>query len=145
MSDIDYGTPTAPVPSGAWVSVSEADAYFETRYGASALWTSGVDKTAVLVTAQQDLENCSDYGFDAVTEDAPATTAMIHAVCEQAMFRLIDPDIETRAALRAQGVTRADIVGETYGACTGFPVCARAKVLLRTYARGDSDFIPLQS
>jgi hypothetical protein len=97
-----------------WITTEEADVYFATRMGADVYWLSGTDKEAALVTAQRDLESCGLFTFPTLDSGESGTEAMQNAVCEQALFRLMDPDIDQRLSLQAQGVTKADMVGETY-------------------------------
>lgn len=115
-----------------WLTEEEADTYFETRLGASALWTDSTDKTAALTTAQAQIVNCAEFTFTDEELEEP-TTAMQNAVCEQALFLLRDPDMESRLALQAQGVTQAGIVQETYGGRRGlFPIAIQARAELVT-------------
>lgn len=100
------------------VSIEYADAYFATRLGASAYWTSGAEKTAALQTGENQL--AAVYG--AVTDKV--------AVCEQALFLLQDADIDARASLQAQGVTAAGVVGESYKGHGGIAVCPYARGIL---------------
>lgn len=113
------------------VSVADADTYFATRFGASTYWASGVDKDGALQTA----ENMLDVEYDLGSEDADAAVVE-KAICEQALFLLRNPDWESRAALRAQGVTHAGIVEETYAAGGGQPICEFARKSLSSLARG---------
>lgn len=115
-----------------WLTEEEADTYFETRLGATAIWTDSVDKTAALTTAQAHLVNAGEFTFTDEELEEP-TAAMQNAVCEQALFLLRDPDMETRLALQAQGVTQAGIVQETYGGRRGtFPIALQARAELVT-------------
>jgi hypothetical protein len=116
-----------------WLTEAYADSYFDTRYGASTHWVSGIDKIAVLTTAQQDIEGCPDYAFDDVSESAPADQAMKDAVCEQALFRLMDADIDIRQATKAQGVVQQGAIQETYTGGGEVPIAPKAKQLLRPY------------
>lgn len=93
------------------VTVEEADAYFATRLGASTYWNSATEKTAALTTAENDI--LAVYG------------SLTNKTCvyEQALFRLMDADMDRRQNLRAQGVTVAGIVKETYQTFSGIPLC----------------------
>lgn len=138
--------------SYAWLTTTEADAYFENRFGSASYWTSGVDKTALIHTAQRDLEMSGLFEFledtdsDGVLEDLAASgatpsTSMKEAVCEQALFRLQNPEIEQRLNLRAQGVASAGVVNETYhGGVDSFPIAPKARALLKQYAQAGNTF-----
>jgi len=102
-----------------WVSSSDADTYFATRYGASDYWVSGIEKDYALRSAQWELFACDKYklphpmtGHDGVTTIFPKSVEA--AICEQALYRLIDTGEERRSLLKAQGVTRAGAWEETY-------------------------------
>jgi len=101
-----------------------ADTYFSTRYGASAAWSalSESDKTALLTTAENDLV--------AVYGSVPETDAGQRCIYEQAFFRMLDADVDTRSALQAQGVSAAGIAKESYRAGGGIAVCAYAQQVL---------------
>ena len=108
-----------PLPGGVYlVSNAWADDYFVTRYGAAALWTplSEADKTAALATAEAQLKQRYSVG---VTDGDKA------AVCEQALFLVLSgAGADRRAALQAQGVTAASMVGESYAPRDGGPAIA---------------------
>lgn len=108
------GTPVTGGTFSGWLTSVEADTYFETRLNATP-FTSATDavKAAALTTAQGDLVASPDFTFIATDLAAPAQ-AMKDAVCEQALFLLLDPDMALRQNMRAQGVTGAGIVIETY-------------------------------
>lgn len=125
------GTPISS--SSGWVSVQEADTYFGTRHNAGTMWSSLAPnaKTALLTTAQQPIELCPDYTWP---DDDEITQAMKNAVCEQAFFMLLDPDMETRLALIAQGVSEAGLVMEKYkeGASGEIPIAPLARRHLKS-------------
>jgi hypothetical protein len=102
--------------ASTWVSEADADTYFSTRLGASTYWSSGAEKEAALTTAQWQIENSDLFaGYPDVSESGvDAVQAQADAVCEQALFLLMDADVDTRVNLQAQGVTQAGIVQETY-------------------------------
>lgn len=107
------------------VSVEWADAFMAKRLGASTAWPSDADtKEAALETAENDL--AAAFG------DVPDTDTGKKAVCEQALFRLVNTGADRRAALQAQGVTSAGIVQESYAQGAGYkiPVCAYARAVL---------------
>lgn len=113
-----------------WLTLEEAEEYFDTRLGADA-WNAAGDTTKLkaIKTGQVDLMACPDFTFDA---DADVTAAQQEAVCEQALFLLANPDMESRIALQAQGVLQAGIIQETYsGNAPDVVVAARARQLLR--------------
>jgi hypothetical protein len=134
------GTPISS--SSGWVTVEDADQYFGTRHGIGTLWSdlSVAARTAVLTTAQRTIQFNDDYTFpDEVTQE------MKDAVCEQVFFMLMDPDIEVRAALRAQGVVEAGLVLEKYRQAYGgdIPIAPLAKKYLRSLKNSDTHEIPL--
>ena len=127
--------------SDLWVTITEADAYMVTRHGAAAKWPSvKATKTAVLTTAQADIEAAEHYTFldgdlEDLTEDP--TDPMKAAVFEQALFRLLDPDMEVRAAIQRQGVTSSTPVGEAYAGLGGaIPICYLAACRIEEYRTG---------
>lgn len=103
-----------------WLTTGDADTYFETRLGAEDYWATGTPKTAALTTAQNDIVNSGLYTFtdsdgNDLTEPGSETQLMKDAVCEQALFLLRDvAGIDGRAALQAQGVASAAIIGESF-------------------------------
>jgi hypothetical protein len=110
------------------VTVEQANTYFATRLGASRYWTADTEKAAALATAENQL---------ATLYALADTEACRNAVCEQALFLLRDPDgVEARAALQAQGVTEAGIVGEKYAGAAGIAVCPFAAQALADLALG---------
>lgn len=121
-----------------FVSIAEADAYFLTRLGASTYWTSGAEKTAALTTAYNDLVSCGQFDFSDVAsgeEDADLKLAQ----CEQALFLLQNPDMESRLALQAQGVTAAGIVSEAYNGASDIIIAPRASQTLAAAGYGSTD------
>lgn len=115
-----------------WITEEAADAYFGTRYGAAEYWASGTDKEGALATAYNMLNGCGRFSFP--TE---ATTAMRVAQCEQALFIVQQGKaLDLRASLRAQGVRKADEVGETYAAeDAAMPISPRAAAFLKDYVK----------
>ena len=138
------GEPLGGGLGSSWVSEAEADAYFETRYGASTYWTESIDKTAVLTTAQQWIEMSGYYTFeddegtDLTASGETPSDAMKDAVCEQALFMLLDTDMERRMSLQAQGVYAAGIIQEEYAFNGAHIVLApMVMLLLAEYASGN--------
>lgn len=138
-----------PITSGSgstWVTTAEADTYFSTRHGIGTLWSqydnAPAAKTALLVTAQQPIELSPAYTWP---DDAVITQPMKDAVCEQAFFMLLDPDMEVRMALIAQGVEEAGLVMEKYrqSAKAEAPIAPRAKILLLSLKTAGSHEVPL--
>ena len=119
-----------------WFDIYFAEAYFATRLNASP-WTGAESdtKVAALATAQADIEFHPDFTFTDEDKATPAT-AMKNAVCEQALFRLADPDMDLRQSMRAQGVTAAWMVQEQYrqGKTAGAVIAPKARDLLAAYA-----------
>lgn len=136
------GTPLDSAGATDWLDTTDADAYFATRHGIGALWSdlTPAQKAALLITAQQPIENDPRFTFP----DEP-TQAMKDAVCEQAFFMLLDPDMELRQALQAQGVTEANLVMERYRDSVGgsVPLAPRVLVLLKSITENDGHEIAL--
>lgn len=127
--------------SADWLEIADADTYMATRHGASTYWTSGADKAGALRTAQDDLETSGLFSFkdsDGVDLGTTPTDAMKYAVCEQALFLLRDPDMETRLHLQSQGVRSASVVSEAYAGTQQIPIAPRAVRWARTYWVGNS-------
>lgn len=116
-----------------WVTEQEADEYFETRLGADEYWKSGVAKTAALVTAQRDIESCGRWTFEEVSSGAPASETMKTAVFEQALFRLMDQDIDRRQSLQVQGVVSEQNIGESFSGQRGIVISPYAERMLSAY------------
>lgn len=136
------GTPISS--SSGWVSVIEADTYFGTRHNVGTMWSAlaPTAKTALLTTAQQPIELSRDYTWP---DDDEITQPMKDAVCEQAFFMMLDPDMEVRMALIAQGVEEAGLVMEKYrqSAKAEVPIAPRAKIALKTLKTAGSHEVPL--
>jgi len=126
----------ATAVTGNWATVEEANAYFATRLGAADYWTTDVEKEAALTTAQNQIEFSNKFSIpDSPT--ATQTANMKKAAYEQALFLLIDEGSGRRAALLAQGVIKADLVGETYRGAAGgeIPIAPLAAGALRGLAK----------
>lgn len=124
----------SPITGGeaGWIDVNDAALYFQTRLH-SAAWTASGSKAAALLTAQRDIEYCPDFTFTALDTATPST-AMKNAVCEQALFRLNDPDSDIRTGLIGQGVAAAWAVQEQYSKSRGAtPICPTARQMLAGY------------
>jgi hypothetical protein len=119
-----------------WGTLDQANAFFANR-PEQGLWTGCTLQGAYLAWAQRDILSCNDYLFpvDANNFIVP-TDAMIMAVCEQALFRLIDPDVDARMAAQAQNIGDAGLVQERYRLSIGqVPICFAAKSLLQNYLK----------
>jgi hypothetical protein len=135
------GTGT-PISGGSiWADSTYGDTYFASRHGVGTRWSdlSSAQKTALLTTAQADIEHEGRWKFtddDGVALDV--TDLMRDAVCEQALFRLLDPDVDLRAALMSQGVVAADEIGETYerALLREVAVAPKARALLTGFVQG---------
>lgn len=119
-----------------------ADTYFGTRHGIGTMW-SGLtpsQKIALLTTAQMPIENDDSYTFPTTV-----TTAMQNAVCEQAYFMLLDPDMEIRASLQAQGVIEAGFIKEVYRESGGgeIPIAPMAAKLIKSLRATATNQVPL--
>ncbi len=124
--------------SNPWVTEADAEAYFATRLGASEYWASGTDREAALTTAYNDLAGCGLFDFELPSgEEIPNAWAV--ALCEQALFLLMDEGIDARAGLISQGVSQAGIVKESYNRLTahtspgGIVIAPKARALLADY------------
>lgn len=131
----------SPISGGAlWADTSDGDTYFAARHGIGTLWSglTSAQKTALLTTAQADIENSGRYTFvDADGVAVDVAQSMKDAVCEQALMRLLDPDVDLRAIVQAQGVVAADEVGEQYSRALleAVPLAPRIAGLLTAYVQ----------
>lgn len=121
----------------SFISEEDADTYFSSRLGASEYWTSGMTtKEAALVTAYNQL-NSLPFSFPTTIAQA-----MKDAQCEQALFLLMDTDLDKRAALQAQGVVAAGVVKETYkDKKYAIPLSPVAEALLDPYKEESAFFM----
>ncbi len=98
---------TITVGTNSWVTIAEADIYFESRYGASA-WAglSTANKTSLLITAYNWINSQIQF-----TIAASATAAVVkNAQCESAWYIYSYwTEHEDRRALYTQGVREFDI------------------------------------
>lgn len=126
-------------PSGlgaryGFLTIAEADAYFDTRLGASTLWTATTAKAAALQTAYNDLVNSQLFTLPTYTDVQDPLQIIQDAQCEQALFLLIDQDgIDRRSALRSQGVVFSGLVRESYRTTNGIAISTRAETMLKAY------------
>jgi hypothetical protein len=124
------------VGDNSWVTIDEAEDYFETRY-LSDEWVeaSHENKIKALVSAYRQISTNEDYSFLETASDN-----MKYAQYEQALYLLKFGDsMERRASLQAQGVTRAGIVDENYKETNGgVQLCPTAAKLLNSYLVVDS-------
>lgn len=102
----------------AWVSDAEALAYFATRINATSWSPSGTNTTALLTTAQWQIENSglfADYPNGSNASGEALVQEQKDAVCEQALFLLKESvSVEARTSLQDQGVEAASLLGESY-------------------------------
>jgi len=133
---------TTPTGTYGFVTLSEAATYFDTRLGASTYWASGVDKEGALQLAYNDLIDCGLFDFTLASgEDYPQV--WLEAQCEQALFLLIQGvGLDLRTGLQAQGVTSANVVGETYRVPRGggIPIAPRARQALTNEYIDETDW-----
>ncbi|MFA5456869.1 MAG: hypothetical protein WC261_04465 [Synergistaceae bacterium] len=118
------------VGTNSWVTVAEAELYFEARLNATS-WTgaTATQKIQALIMAYRQL-NSGQYSFPTVVVDT-----MKYAQLEQALFLLAySADIDARMALQAQGVTEAGIVKEKYSSAGTIPICAIAQAWIKDCA-----------
>ena len=133
--------------SDLWPTEAEATTYMETRQGAADVWPAlEADQTTILTTAQADIEAPGIYTFEDddgedITDDP--TDAMKESVYEQALFRLLDEDVDVRGGIQAQGVVSATPVGETYnGLGASITIAALAAARIETYQTGSNSSGP---
>ena len=121
-----------------FVTLDEADAFFETRLGSEDWFASGTDKVAALHTAYRDLSSSNLFLLPTSSED-PATK---YAQLEQALFLVQQGSaIDARAGIQAQHVKQSSVVQEAYEPPAGFsgpPLSVRAVGWLRNYQRTGS-------
>ena len=112
----------------AWLTTGDADTFFITRHGADS-WAglASEKKTALLTTAQSELEAVATTAFPTGDD---ITQAMKDAVCEQAFFRMLDPDVDLRGAMKAPGVAASRSTKESYRAT------AQGEITIAPMARG---------
>lgn len=100
------------VGTNSWATVAEADTYFTGRFGVSTLWSGLVtaSKEAALITSYKNLMNSGLFSLP-----VEGSTLLKEAQCEQSLFLINhQTDMDVRLGLMAQGVVKADLVGETY-------------------------------
>lgn len=99
------------VGTNSWVTVEEADAYMESRFGSWEFWTDETNKEAALITAYKKIVQSGYF------ENLPTTSNdnMKDAQCELALFLVMESgDLLRRAGLQSQGVVQAGISKESY-------------------------------
>jgi hypothetical protein len=95
------------------LTLAEAEAYMDSRFGSWEFWTDDANKEAALITAYKKIVNSG--WFADLPAPADATQNMKDAQCEMALFLLMEGgDLNRRAGLQAQGVIQAGIAHETY-------------------------------
>ncbi len=115
----------------SWITETEADTYFTTRFGASDYWLSGTDKEGAIITAYGWLMGCPRFSLAA---SASAAQILKDAQCEMVLFLVIhQPDIDLRVGLQAQGVREAGIVKEKYDGKNRMPIPPFVIALLDAY------------
>ena len=125
---------TLIIGTNSWVTINEADSYFESRLGASLHWNSATEKETALITAYNQLKNNSEYSFPISIEQI--TDNMKKAQCEQALFLIeFNSGIERRKSLQAQGVISSGVIGEQFDKDTlnKLPISSYAKIFLKLY------------
>jgi len=116
-----------------WITLEEAETYFETRYNSTAWDSAASSQTAALQTAYNQLIDCGRFSTP-TTPDTPGK--MKRAQCEQALFIIQhQEDADSRMGLQAQGVTSAGIVQESYEIIGGIPVSPYAVKALSAWDR----------
>ncbi len=103
----------------AWLSVTEANTYFETRIDGAEFWVTGLTKADEILLSQRDIELSSAFDFDDLLDgedliEANVTDELKAAVCEQILFRLKEPSAEKRMHLMSMGVRDTKVVGERW-------------------------------
>ena len=103
------------MPDIGWISITNADDYFETRY-AHADWDTlnNEDKKALLTTSYDRIRYYKKFNIPPVPT-AAQKAKLADAQCEMANYIIIHlADEDRRKGLQAQGVVGAGIVKETY-------------------------------
>jgi hypothetical protein len=103
------------MPDIGWVSKTDADAFFVTRYGCSA-WATliAADSTALLTTAWNRILHDPRWTIPAVP-DAASKLKLAYAQELTAWYMYIHlQDEDRRKGLQVQGVIQAGLVQETY-------------------------------
>jgi hypothetical protein len=103
------------MPDIGWVSKTDADAFFVTRYGCSA-WATliAADSTALLTTAWNRILHDPRWTIPAVP-DAASKLKLAYAQELTAWYMYVHlQDEDRRKGLQAQAVTQAGLVQETY-------------------------------
>lgn len=117
-----------------WVTLDEAEDYFETRLNADVWWNSGTDKIAALVSAYYSIKDSDEFSISD-TEDAETVK---RAQYEQTIFLLIDGQgLERRRNLIAQGVVEARFIKEIYreDAVNIYPLADNVRNILKPYKK----------
>jgi len=122
---------TITVGTNSWVTMTEANTFFEGRIKSSDYWTASADDNIpALITAYKWLQ-AGKYAF-------PATIvqAIKDAQCEMALFLLQhQSDLDLRVGLQVQGVIAAGVVKEKYrnNKYTALPIPPIVEQLLEDY------------
>lgn len=99
------------VGTNSWVTVAEADAYMDSRFGSWEFWDDDINKDAALITAYKKIKQ-SGF-FDSLPDTADEN--MKDAQCEMALYLVMEGgDLLRRSGLQAQGVVEAGIAKEKY-------------------------------
>jgi hypothetical protein len=99
------------IGTNSWLTVAEADAYMDVRFGSWEFWTDDTNKEAALITAYKKIVQ-SGF-FDSLPDTANEN--LKDAQCEMALYLIMEGgDLLRRAGLQAQGVVQAGIPKETY-------------------------------
>ena len=136
------GTGTPTEGGSTWADLSDVTAYMATRHGNEGLWTA-LDPTAqqaALTTSHADIKHSDRFDFiDPDTGvEVDVTQDMKDAVCEQILFRLLDPDLDIRNMVQAQNVSEAEEVEEKYNASQPkVPIAPKAIELLVEFQTPD--------
>jgi len=124
-----------------YLTVSEADAYFLTRFGASewAALNETTHKAPLLQTAYNRLYDTFDLP---AAPSGTTLTIMQRAQCEMAfyMFRHLQ-DEDRRMGLRAQGVTAAGVISESYKDAAAVPIPPIVKQILKDYSKSAAGYM----
>ncbi len=122
------------VGTNSYVTLTEANDYIAESYVMADRWAALTDpqKEAALITAYRNLTATEQYNV-AGAED----TIQKAAQCEQGMFVVQEgAALSQRASVRAQGVTVAGVVQETYdGKAPAVPLAPMVLTLLHSVKR----------
>ena len=129
-----------------YLTVTEADTYFSTRFGAS-LWSGLVEATHKEPLLQTGYNRLDDVYNLPAAPTGTTLTRLQRAQCEMAWYMYIHmEDEDRRMGLRAQGVAGAGVVKETYGTRLSkepflVPIPAHVEALMKDYTKNKAGYM----